>query len=174
MSPEKRRELKEQEEFKFYDNTNMYVTFRKNYIEGSGKGAARPMFKQVVMDELKDDKNAEELKKYSVDIGLIKLKMSFAQYIIIEVGRTLDHATISRILAKRPEILAVEFLNKKIKYGANATLDEMTSFKSKVKKIDPETKLETKPDVKPAKQVIDMSEDQSPENQAEQLHNLSD
>ncbi len=33
MSPEKRKELEDEENFKFYDNTNMYVTFRKSYIE---------------------------------------------------------------------------------------------------------------------------------------------
>ena len=60
--------------------------------------------------------------------------------------------TIAKLLSGRPEVLAVEWLNKKVIFGSKAELQEMSAFKSKVKKVTPADELEKK------KQVIDMAD----------------
>ena len=42
-------------------------------------------------------------------------------------------------LANRPEVLAVEYLDKKNVFGSKASIKEMQKFKSKVKKQQPPT-----------------------------------
>ena len=41
---------------------------------------------------------------------------------------------LCKALKKKPELLACEFLDKKRVFGDKASIDEMSSFKSKVKK----------------------------------------
>ena len=41
---------------------------------------------------------------------------------------------ICKALKKKPEMLACEYLDKKRVFGDKASIDEMSSFKSKVKK----------------------------------------
>ena len=60
--------------------------------------------------------------------------------------------TIAKLLSGRPEVLAVEWLNKKVIFGSKAELQEMSAFKSKVKKVTPADELEKN------KQVIDMAD----------------
>ena len=52
------------------------------------------------------------------------------------VDKVKDAKKVAQQIAKRKEILAVEFLDKKKVFGEKASLDEMSSFKSKVVKQD--------------------------------------
>lgn len=84
----KSEDAKAREEFKYYDTHNMYVTFRKPFIKQiETKGAAKNLFYDVVLDELKKEEHKEELFKYHVDVLQIKLKTSFSQHIIATVGK---------------------------------------------------------------------------------------
>ena len=67
-------------------------------------------------------------------------------------------STIAKLISGRPEILAVEWLNKKIKFGSKAELSEMSAFKSKVKKVTPPGESVTN------KQVIDMGDGNDKQN----------
>ena len=53
---------------------------------------------------------------------------------------------LCKALKKKPELLACEFLDKKKVFGDKASINEMSSFKSKVKKqevqYDPELERE--------------------------------
>ena len=143
---------------------------------GDNKRAARYLFQEVVMDELLKEQNKEKLEKYSVDVSQVKLKTSFSQHIIFTAARTLDLRTIAKILSKRPEVLAVEWLNKKIIYGVKAEIEEMSNFKTKVKKIIPlseqidkqsdKTAKEKREDYK-RKDVIDL--DEMPKENADEI-----
>ena len=75
------------EEFKYYNTTNLYVTFRKSFVKQiENKGAAKYLFQDVVIDELQKEEHKEELEKYHVDVSKIKLKTSFSQHIVATVG----------------------------------------------------------------------------------------
>ena len=45
-----------------------------------------------------------------------------------------DLVTVANILKTRPEVLAVEYLDRKRIFGDKANISEMSKFKSKVKK----------------------------------------
>jgi hypothetical protein len=112
------------------------VTFRKTFVKQiETKGAAKNLFYDVVLDELKKEEHKEELDKYHVDVSQIKLKTSFSQHIVATVSLQTDFKFIAKILSKRPEVLAIEWLNKKILFGIKADLNEMSGFKSKIKKL---------------------------------------
>lgn len=67
-------------------------------------------------------------------MGELKLKQAYDGYVMIEVGHQRDMKKIANNLKSQAEILAVEWLDKKKIFGDKASLDEMSSFKSKVKK----------------------------------------
>jgi putative alpha-1,2-mannosidase len=50
-------EAKKRQEYKFYNNTNIYVTFRKNHVPLSENGGAKHIFQVIIMDELKKEQN---------------------------------------------------------------------------------------------------------------------
>ena len=49
----------------------------------------------------------------------------------------MDLKRVAKVLSKRKEVLAIEYLDKKRVFGEKASLREMSSFKSKVKKQTP-------------------------------------
>lgn len=56
---------------------------------------------------------------------------------MFEADQLKDLKRVSEVIAQRKEVLAVEYLDKKNVFGKKASVDEMSSFKSKVKKQDP-------------------------------------
>jgi len=54
--------------------------------------------------------------------------------VIFKVGSLKDQQKIANNLKFRKEVLAVEWLDKKKVFGDKASLDEMSSFKSRVKR----------------------------------------
>ena len=124
----------------------MYVTFREKYVAKAGeksteRKSARELFQTAVLDYLKNAKETEN-RLLDVDLREIKLKQASQSHIMIVVDTQNDMKKIANNLKMRPEILAVEWLDKKKVFGDKASLDEMSSFKSKVKKqpvqYDPE------------------------------------
>lgn len=177
----KSEDAKAREEFKYYNTTNLYVTFRKTFVKQiETKGAAKNLFYDVVLDELKKEEHKEELDKYHVDVSQIKLKTSFSQHIVATVSLQTDFKFIAKILSKRPEVLAIEWLNKKILFGIKADLNEMSGFKSKIKKLVLDDKqkpadtvvFDAEKDVFEKNEVIDLDQ-MSAEQQAEVLKKAS-
>ena len=56
----------------------------------------------------------------------------------IQITNIDDLRKAADILKEQPEILAVEFLDRKNIFGNKATIEEMSRFKSKVKRQKPE------------------------------------
>ena len=78
------------------------------------------------------------------------LKQAFDSHVVITVDDLKDQKKIANNLKLRKEVLAVEWLDKKKLFGDKATIDEMSAFKSRVKKqaivYDPEKEQELKED----------------------------
>ena len=61
-------EAKRRQEYKYYNNTNIYISFREDFLPNINlKGGARELFEHVIQDELAKDEHAEPLA--SVDLN---------------------------------------------------------------------------------------------------------
>ena len=80
--------------------------------------------------------NAQDFegKLEGVDLSKIKVKKAFETYISFTVDDQKNMNKIANNLKKRKEVLAVEWLDKKKVFGDKASIEEMSSFKTKVKK----------------------------------------
>ena len=104
-----------------------------------------PYLRDAVAENLKiDDK--EVLHSGNLDVEKLKVQKVFESHLTVTVGNIDEMKMLCKALKKRPELLACEFLDKKRIFGDKASIDEMSSFKSKVKKqevqYDPELEKE--------------------------------
>lgn len=91
------------------------------------------MFKSVVLDFLINAQENESKLK-GIDLSKIELRQAFESHVMFKVGKQADMQKIANNLKTRKEVLAVEWLDKKKVFGDKASIDEMSAFKSKVKK----------------------------------------
>ena len=63
-----------------------------------------------------------------------KLRKAFDDHMQITISNLEDLRKAASIIKELPDVLAVEFLDRKNVFGSKATIDEMSKFKSKVKK----------------------------------------
>ena len=140
-------ELKKQQQFKFFNNTYMYVSFREKFIAQPGESASetklsvRELYRTVVSEYLKNAQSNEGKLK-DVDLEKLTFKQAYASHVTFTVGDQNDFKKIANNLKQREEIMAVEWLDRKKVFGHKATIEEMSAFKSKVKK----QKIEYDPD----------------------------
>ena len=69
-----------------------------------------------------------------LEVDQIKVQKIFDSHMSVTVGSINQMKNLCKALKKKPEMLACEFLDKKRVFGDKASIDEMSSFKSKVKK----------------------------------------
>lgn len=74
----------------------------------------------------------------------MRVKKLFQTYAVFELGDLSELKVAAELLAKRPEVLATEWLQRKRLFGIQADLDEMAKFKSKIKREDIAKKDEKK------------------------------
>jgi len=122
MSPE----LKKQLDFKFYNNTNLFVSLRADYLRRDDglavidATAVRDFFNQHII--------------YKVDAKFKpKLRKVFDSHLQMSIGSIADLKTVAELIKTMPQVLAVEYLDSKRIFGDKASLQEMQKFKSKVK-----------------------------------------
>jgi len=63
-----------------------------------------------------------------------KLKKAYDNHFQMTVKSIEDLVSVANTLKTRPEVLAVEYLDRKRIFGDKANINEMSKFKSKVKK----------------------------------------
>ncbi|CDW89035.1 4-phosphopantetheinyl transferase [Stylonychia lemnae] len=154
-------EVKLQQSYHYYNNTNFFVTFRQKYLK---EGVTT---KQLANSVVKD-----ELGKHPDKISSVKIKKLYQTYGIFELGDLKELKVAAELLSYRQEILASEYLQKKKLFGRHADLDEMAKFKSKIRKEEPkkkeeEKKEEEKKDSEQKQQQ--QSENVVPEQKAEEI-----
>ena len=66
-----------------------------------------------------------------------KLRKAFDDHMQLTVSSLDDLRPAAELLKELPDVLAVEFLDRKNVFGIKASIDEMSKFKSKVKKQTP-------------------------------------
>ena len=150
-------EAKRQNQYKFFNNTRLYVTFRKEFLQEPlpdepqlkadkrAKLKVKTLFNSVIIDELQKKEGSEELREdfKTKDVSVKKID---TDHIVVALKDLLDLKRVAKVLSKRNEVLAIEYLDKKRVFGEKASLREMSSFKSKVKKqtpvYDPEVERE--------------------------------
>ena len=136
MSPE----VKKKAAFKYYNNTYTYITFRPSSLKDDQgeKTNIRAIWNNDIVDWLREAQKADAEHELFGDIEIDKIILSnvFSSYIIAKTGQITEMKELCKALKKRPDILACEFLDQKRVFGGKATLDEMSAFKSKVKKQD--------------------------------------
>eukprot|EP00347_Sterkiella_histriomuscorum_P024178 403332037 len=124
-------EVKLQQTFHFYNNTNFYVSFRKKFLDQSSSKQLAALIKS-------------ELEKHQDKISSVKIKKIYQTYAIYELGEIKELKVAAELLQTRQEILALEFLQRKRIFGRHADIDEMAKFKTKVRKQEPVKKDEKK------------------------------
>ena len=115
-------EVKEQQQFHHYNNTNFFVTFRGKYL------------KQTPIKELAHN----VIKPFLVSSGTVKslkVKKIYQSYVIYEVSDLAELRPAADLLtSQREEVLACEWLNKRRIFGVHADIGEMAKFKTKIRK----------------------------------------
>ena len=150
-------ETKRQNQYKFYNNTRLYVTFRKEFLQEPlpdepqskadkrAKLKVKTLYNSVIIDELEKKEGSEELREEfkTKDLSVKKIE---TDHIVVSLKDLMDLKRVAKVLSKRKEVLAIEYLDKKRVFGEKAALREMSGFKSKVKKqtpvYDPEVERE--------------------------------
>lgn len=102
-------------------------------ISDSGApSTSKDLYKSKVAPALK----AQSLEKF-------KLNKSFKQHIQVKMRTLDDLKPAAHALKSLESVLAVEYLDKQLVFGLRASIDEMSTFKSKVRQqkiiYDPET-----------------------------------
>ena len=127
-------DVKEQQQFHHYNNTNFFVTFRDTYL------------KQKPIKEL-----ANSLKFALVKSGKVKsakVKKLYQSYAILELSELSELREAAEWATQnREEVLACEWYSKRRIFGTQASINEMAKFKSKIRKneeIDGKKKTEEK------------------------------
>ena len=69
-----------------------------------------------------------------LNVEKIEIKKIAGQTITVTTGSIREMRALCTALKKKTEMLACEFLEKKKIFGDKASIDEMSSFKSKVRK----------------------------------------
>ncbi len=117
--------------FKYYNNTNFFVSFRDKYLE---KISVKQLAHTIVKPQL-----------LKAGISKVRVKKIYQSYAVFELGSISELKQAADALYNLDEILACEWLQKKRQYGINADLNEMAKFKSKIKREDiPEEKKDEK------------------------------
>ena len=116
-------DVKEQQQFHHYNNTNFFVTFREQYL------------KQKTVKEM-----ANELKTFLTKSGKVKsarVKKLYQSYAILSLSDQEElRAAADLATASRPEVLACEWHSKKRIFGVHANINEMAKFKTKIRKAE--------------------------------------
>ena len=131
-----------EDEFKYFNNSYAYVTFRRNFLddESGTKGNMRQFWNKEIMVWLRElvppDVHHTERQTYIVlDVNQISIYKVYSTYMIVDAGGHMNAPhELCIALKQRDEILGCEYLDKRIQYGKKASLEEMASFRSKVKK----------------------------------------
>ena len=69
----------------------------------------------------------------NTDLDKVELHKVYESYLVVKTAELNEMKEVCKALQKRKEILACEYLDKKRVFGDKASLDEMSSFKSRVK-----------------------------------------
>ena len=126
-------EVQKEKEFKYYNNTYAYITMRDSYMvdaEGEKKQPRTIWFDDVV-HWLRETVNPEP---HELNIDKLVLRKFAGKTFTVTTGLMRETLALCKKVTKHPGILACEYLRKKRIFGEKASIDEMASFKSKVKK----------------------------------------
>ena len=120
MSPE----LKAKQNFKYYNNTFLYVSIREPYLKLKVDSGESNIIRNYFNSNIKPLLEGMEPK----------LRKAFDDHLQFAISSLEDLRKAANIIKELPDVLAVEFLDRKNVFGSKATIDEMSRFKSKVKK----------------------------------------
>ena len=123
MSPE----MKAKQNYRYYNNTFLYVTLREPYLKLTSEAGESNIVRNYFSNNIKP-----LLEKMQP-----KLRKAFDDHLQLNVASLDDLKPAAELLKELPDILAIEFLDRKNVFGKKATIDEMSRFKSKVKKQTP-------------------------------------
>ena len=116
-------DVKEQQQFHNYNNTNFFVTFRESYL------------KEKPIKEL-----ANNLKFYLTKSGKVKsakVKKLYQSYAILQLSELTELKEAAELATQnREEVLACEWFSKRRIFGTQASINEMAKFKSKIRKSE--------------------------------------
>lgn len=135
--------------YHFYNNTNLYVTFRNKYL----KDITSKQLGNQMLQEL-----AKEGTEGTFNMSGIRVKKLYPSYVVIEMSSLNELKPAADILSKRQEVLGLEWLQKKRLFGVRADLDEMASFKTKIKRQEQPKGQEDNKDNKKAKKTESKNE----------------
>ena len=129
-------EVKAKQQFKYFNNTFIYISIRPEFTkkDSESKLNLRQFWTSDLKGWLAETKQDEEnklLKK--TDVDKLELHKVYETYLIVKASELDEMKEVCKALSKRKEILACEYLDKKRVFGDKASLDEMSSFKSRVK-----------------------------------------
>ncbi len=117
-------EVLAQREYKFYNNTYIYISIRDQFLgDGDKGGEVRKLYNDLIRPALENT----GLKDF-------KLKKVFDSHLQVALADLDEIKPAVRALKELPEILAVEYLMKKNVFGVKATIKEMAKFRPKIKK----------------------------------------
>ena len=114
-------DVKEQQQFHHYNNTNFFVTFRDSYL------------KKKPIKEL-----ASDLKSFLTSSGkvrAVKIKKLYQSYAILALSELSELRDAAEwVTQSREEVLACEWYSKRRIFGVHAGINEMAKFKTKIRK----------------------------------------
>jgi len=117
-------EVLAQREYKYYNNTYLYISIRDQFLgDGDKGGEVRKLYNNLIRPALK----GKGLKGF-------KLKKVFDSHLQVAMADLEDIKPAVRVLKELHEILAIEWLMKKNVFGVKATIKEMAKFRPKIKK----------------------------------------
>ena len=150
-------EVKRRQQFKHYNNTYAYISIRPSFLKaenGERKSLRQlwnndfvPWLQNAVKENLEIEEEDDRPFGH-LDVDQIKIQKIFDSYMTVTTGSILEMKNLCKALKKKSEMLACEYLDKKRVFGDKASIDEMSSFKSKVKKQD----VQYDPDVEKEKE----------------------
>ena len=160
-------EVKRRQQYKHYNNTYVYISIRPSFLKaenGERKSLRQlwnnnfvPWLQNAVKENLEIEEEDERPFGH-LDVDQIKIQQIFESYMTVTTGSILQMREICKALKKKPEMLACEYLDKKRVFGDKASIDEMSSFKSKVKKqtveYDPDEEKEKEDKKRRAEAVL--------------------
>ena len=143
MSPE----MRAKQNFKYYNNTFLYVSLREPYLKLKSDAGESNIIRNYFNHNLKPLLEGMEPK----------LRKAFDDHMQLTISSLDDLRKAADIIKELPDVLAVEFLDRKNVFGSKATIDEMSKFKSKVKKQNP--KVDRPQGSDPDQRVVEPAED---------------
>ena len=99
------------------------------------KKQPRTMWTDDVFTWLRETVNPEP---HELNIDKLVLRKFAGKTFTVTTGLMRETLALCKKVTKHPGVLACEYLRKKKIFGEKASIDEMASFKSKVKKQEPQ------------------------------------